>query len=182
MAWMLRWIFNPNVFVFAGLLCLWALSVFLPRDFSPSPLQTIERPAGDNGRISSPFLSDGIRDLKGLHLREYTGNRLMWELWAWRGNVQRQRYIFGNLSPKRLLRLLHIRAVLYTGNETLNINSRRAYYDPLNEKWIFVQGTVLRGGKRRGFEQLLWFPKERRVEITQTRPIHPLFRFWKPRY
>lgn len=182
MAWMPRWISNPIVYVLAGLFCVWLLWVFLPQDFRPSPPSSADQPAGDGGRITSPLLSDGIRDLKGLHLREYNGNRLMWELWAWRGNVQRQRYIFGKLSPKLLLRLLHTRAVLYTGNESLNIHSRRAYYDPLKEKWIFVQGTVLRGGKRRGFEQLLWFPKERRVEMTQKRPIHPLFQFWKPRY
>ena len=101
---------------------------------------------------------------------------------ARQGNVQRQRYIFGKLSPYSLLRLLHTRALLYTENDSLNIHSRRAYYDPLKENWIFVQGTVLRGGKRRGFEKLLWFPKERRVEISQKRYIHPLFRFWKPRY
>ena len=182
MSWLPRWISNPNVYVLAGILCLWALSVFSPGDFSPSLFSSTENSAGDSRRKTSPLLSDAIRDLKGLHFREYSGNRLMWELWAWRGNVQRQRYLFGKLSPQRVLRLLRTRAVLYTRKGSLDIHSRRAYYNPLKENWIFVQGTVLQGGKRRGFEQLLWFPLERRVEMVKKRPLTPLFRFWEPRY
>ena len=143
------------------------------------------RPSPESGQAGGAPADSWLRGLialDGLHYAEYGPTGLSWELWSHLGRVEAQRYLFGVMPSQPLLLLHGTRAAIRTGTAVVELDARRAYYNPRRGEWIFADGEMRQAGDRRRFRQLHWYPAERRLESPASGRLPPILRFWEPLY
>ncbi len=171
--WRLGWAL-PAGLLLAGLLGL-TVAVAWWRA-APGPPE----PVGAQGRSGRWLL--GLSGVERLHYAEFGPAGLVWELKSPRGDVRRQRFVFGRMRTQRVLRLLQAQATIFQSPQPVRIQARSAYFDAARERWVFTDGILQRGAQRRRFTRLFWMPTQRRLEWPKTRSLPPVLRFWEPVY
>ena len=171
-AWEARWSWVP-----AAVLAVFRLIYLL---VSPAPISVRPDPPPDS---PSRWLH-GLMAVEGLHLQEYTGEALNWELEARSASVRERRTLLGVERWRLLLRVVEPSATIRFGTASVQVQARTAYHDPAGGEWIFLNGLLLEAGQMpHPFRRLRWHPAQRRLKLDDRRGglRHPLLRFWELR-